>query len=200
LIRDLVGPHDADHYFVFSLHASGTLIVALRMESGVAGVQLIRGVSTGGAIDPGKVLSTSSTLIDNPAMICCPLDAGAYFVRVYHIVFGDASYDLTLDVGLEGDAQAPKSANYPIPLAIPIKLRRRRHASRLRLAGKTSRGRVLDNVRRWRTREWIGASLTRPPAEMRPSGIRGTSMPGFHRADRPSPEATVANSGSRNED
>jgi hypothetical protein len=128
LIRDSVGPRDTDHYFVFSLGALDTLVTTLGTANGVSGLQVIRGVSTGGAIDPGEVLATCSTLIHNPVTIRCSLDAASYFVRIYHIAFGDHPYDLTLAVGRVEEDQAPGSAADPLTLGRLSKPRRKRHA------------------------------------------------------------------------
>ena len=145
-VRDSIGPDDTDHYFAFTFDAPGTLVVTLSTESAVAGLQVVRGVRTGGAIDPGEVLSTSSTLVENPVTVRRPLDAGSHFVRVYHIAFGDPSYDLTLAVGLQRDDQVPDSAGALLPLARPTKPRRGQHASPLSVAGMASPGRILDEV------------------------------------------------------
>jgi hypothetical protein len=139
LIEDSVGPRDTDHYFAFSLHAPGTLVIRLATTAGVAGMQVMRGVSTGGAIDPGEVLSTSSTLVDNPVMVCRSLHAGSYFVRVYHIDSGDQPYDLSLTVVRAERDQIAESFDL-------AKLDARSHVGhggRLRVAALAARGRIL---------------------------------------------------------
>ena len=69
---------------------------------------------------PAK-LRLCSTLVDNPLTARLQLNAGSYFVRIYHIVFGDHPYDLTLATSGGRDDQASESA--ADPLCFPRRIR-----------------------------------------------------------------------------
>jgi hypothetical protein len=104
-IAGVLGPTEADHFFKFRVDSDAILSLALASTGSVAGLQVIRspdGQGNGGG--PVDILTTTSTLVTDPATLDVILGAGLYLVRVYGFFQDSADYLLELSLCSPGRA------------------------------------------------------------------------------------------------